>query len=293
MRLVDNPQLHIPYFTFESLEKPGFFVSAFTFRRYRTEEGTRGCFQPLLRSHSDPAEVDRCTQMLVRQFRTDTDHLVPSAQQHTSHIRLVVPEDLGPEESRVPFEQVDGLITDMPGVMLQTFGADCPSVYLADPVHKAIGLCHSGRKGTQQHIAAVMLREMERAFGTSPSDVLAAISPGICAECYEVGDDVAFEFIRAYTGSAAMSAEDLPHHKTARQILKVLDGRYHIDLFRAITLSLEAAGVPASRVEQSELCTRCRSDLFYSLRAEGRISNENSALFMIRDSDRSRNRFSD
>ena len=279
MKRIEGPKTHIPYYMFENLKKTGFVKNAFTTKLYRKNGKDNFFFQPLLRKDSDPEEVSCCISMLASQFEADIDMMVPSAQKHTANIHKVTLSDLGPASMRIPFEYIDGLITDIPGVMLMTYGADCPSVYLADPVNKAIGLCHSGRKGTQQHIAAVMLRGMTDAFGTRPEDVLAAISPGICVDCYEVGNDVAEDFIKDYLSPEGIIA--ISDCNVRDDIMPFIDGKYHIDLFRSISCSLLAAGVPYANIEVSDLCTKCRSDIFYSFRAEGKISSENCALLMI------------
>jgi copper oxidase (laccase) domain-containing protein len=80
----------------------------------------------------------------------------------------------------------DALVTREPGACLVAFGADCPVVYIADPRNRAIGLVHSGRRGTESRVVTACLAEMERAFGTSPGDCLAAVSPSIGPCCYPV-----------------------------------------------------------------------------------------------------------
>ena len=153
MKWADSKEINIPYYTFENLEKAGFHVNGFTTKLYRDNGRESDFFQLLMRNDSVPEEVKHCKQLLLEQFNTDEDHLVRSAQKHTANIHVVTGKDLGPGEKRPVLENIDGLVTDKPGVMLQTFGADCPSVFLADPVNRAIGLCHSGRKGTQSHIS--------------------------------------------------------------------------------------------------------------------------------------------
>ena len=282
MILIDKDKTDIPYYSFEKLEQAG-FINAFTTKFYVKDGKVNDFFQPLLRNDSDPEEVSECRSMLAACFNTDMEHIVPSAQKHMTNIHRVDSRDLGPLNSRRELKETDGLITDIPGVMLQTFGADCPSVYLADPVHRAVGLCHSGRKGTQHQIAAVMLKKMTEAFGTGPSDVIAAISPGICPECYEVGIDVATDFINDYVSELPGQSDLYGTLSTAKDVVQERNKRYYIDLFRAIRLTLESAGVPADNIEVSDMCTKCRSDIFYSFRAEGRISNGNCALIMIRE----------
>ena len=270
---------YIPYYTFGNLENAGFKVNAFTTKMYRKHGEMNDFLQLLKRSDSVPYEVEECRKILLDQFGTDRDHLVPSAQKHTSNIHVVTDDDLGPESSRKKFESIDGLVTDRPGVMLQTFGADCPSVFLADPQHRAIGLCHSGRKGTQQHIASVMLEIMCMEYSSDPARVLAAISPGICVSCYEVGTDVALDFSGSYY--AEKTKESALEAGLDDGILKLTNGRYHIDLTRSIMLSLTAAGVPEENIEKSDICTKCRPDILFSFRGQGCITNENSAVFMI------------
>ena len=279
MKWIDHPGQPVPYFTFESLECAG-VISAFTTRLYDNAGVRSDFFQPLLRPDSDPEAVAFCRGLLLRQFGTDEEHLVRSAQKHTANVHIVAGQDLGPVSERTPLESIDGLVTDIPGVMLQTFGADCPSVYLFDPVRQAIGLCHSGRKGTQLHIGAVMLHTMVSAFGTDPADVIAAVSPGICADCYEVGDEVADDFAGDYLKDPVTGS--LRCQSILDNILIKKTGRYHIDLFAAVFQSLADAGIRKDHIELPDMCTRCRSDLFYSFRAEGRITNENCAILMLR-----------
>lgn len=285
MKWIDKPENQIPYFTFENLERAG-FVNAFTTRFCRQNPVTNGLFKPLMRAESDPGEISYCTELLLSQFGSDPEHLVPSAQKHTANIHVVTEKDLGPVGNRPVLESIDGLVTDIPGVMLQTFGADCPSIYLADPVHRVIGLCHSGRNGTQRHIGAVMLKTMVHEFKTDPGDTLAAVSPGICTSCYEVGDDVALDFVIDYLSEVSAESKPEDYEKLLNKglekgVLQFMNGRYHIDIFRAVMLSLTRAGIPEENIEISDVCTKCKSDLLYSFRAEGRISNENCAILMI------------
>ena len=81
---------------------------------------------------------------------------------------------------------VDGLITRDPGVLLAIYVADCGAIWLADRKTGAIGLLHSGKKGTESGILEVALNQMSRDFGTRPADVLAVLSPCIRPPDYEV-----------------------------------------------------------------------------------------------------------
>ncbi|MEO8614793.1 MAG: polyphenol oxidase family protein [Luteolibacter sp.] len=81
---------------------------------------------------------------------------------------------------------VDGLITCEPGVVLAIYVADCGPIWLADQQTGAIGLLHSGRKGTEANIFQAALAAMARDFGTRPEDVVAVLGPCIRVPDYEV-----------------------------------------------------------------------------------------------------------
>ena len=83
-------------------------------------------------------------------------------------------------------EEADGLITDLNKVCLGIYVADCCAVYLIDPVHRAIGLLHSGKKGTELGIVPRTLGEMHAAFGSEPRDMIVQLSPCIRPPEYEV-----------------------------------------------------------------------------------------------------------
>lgn len=94
----------------------------------------------------------------------------------------VVPADCS--ERMVP--AVDGLLTATPGVVLGIYVADCAALYLVDRRSGALGLVHSGRKGTEAEIVVRAIAEMERSFGSRPADLEVAIAPCIRPPNYEV-----------------------------------------------------------------------------------------------------------
>jgi len=89
-------------------------------------------------------------------------------------------------------DDVDGLVTDRPGVVLFATFADCFPIVLWDPERKAAGLVHAGWRGTRAGVAAEAVRFMQREFGSRR--IRAGIGPGICGRCYEVGPEVAEQF---------------------------------------------------------------------------------------------------
>lgn len=80
----------------------------------------------------------------------------------------------------------DGLVTDQPNVCLGIYVADCCAVYLVDPVRKAIGLVHSGRKGSALAVVPNAIDTMREKFATDPNDLVVQLSPCIRPPHYEV-----------------------------------------------------------------------------------------------------------
>ena len=114
------------------------------------------------------------------------EKMVFTHQTHTTNVRKVTEEDWGKGFSKErDYSDVDGLITNVPQTVLTTFYADCVPIYLVDPVKKAIGLCHSGWRGTVGRISQVTIARMQEEYGSDPKDILAAVGPSICQDCYE------------------------------------------------------------------------------------------------------------
>ena len=89
---------------------------------------------------------------------------------------------------------VDGLMTNVPGLMLGIHTADCTPVYLVDPVRKAIALLHSGRKSTEAGITPRAVRLMAETYGTAPADLIMQVGPCIRPPLFEV--DIASMIVR-------------------------------------------------------------------------------------------------
>ena len=134
-------------------------------------------------------------------------------------------------------EDVDGLVTDRPGVSLFAAFADCHPVVVYDPVRNAIGLAHAGWRGTVAGVSRNLLAALTREFGSQPQEVLVGLGPGVCGRCYEVDPDVASRF-------------------PAATIKRRANGKFELDVGRANRLQLEEAGIPPDNIHESGLCTR-------------------------------------
>jgi polyphenol oxidase len=164
------------------------------------------------------------------------------------------------------YPKVDGLITDEPSCALTMNYADCAPVFLYDPANRAIGLGHAGWQGAIKDLPGALVRAMQDAFGSEPGDLLAAVGPSIGACCYEVGEPVVGQVKASFAGGAGLLYQN--------------EGpRPHFDLPEANRQRLLDAGV--RQIEMSGLCTACRTDLFFSHRAEKGLTGRFGVMFML------------
>ena len=161
------------------------------------------------------------------------------------------------------------MITDEPGVVLACFYADCVPLYFVDPVKRAIGLAHSGWRGTVHRMGECMVTKMRETFGSNPQNLIAAIGPSICRDCYEVDEDVAQEFAAQFAGTGVVT----PGKK---------EGKYQLDLWLANRLILMQAGIPEERISVTDICTCHNPEYLFSHRASnGRRGNLAAFLYIL------------
>lgn len=192
-------------------------------------------------------------------FEVGLEDIVCSHQTHTTNVRRVTKEDggKGVVYDR-DYEDVDGLITNEKNLVLCTMFADCVPLYFVDTKNEAIGLSHSGWKGTAMQMGKKTLERMAEEFGTEPKDVYAVIGPSICVDCYEVSIDVINAFSKVFL------------EKEMQEICyKKENGKYQLDLWKANKIILLNAGVLDEHIEVTRLCTHCNSDRMFSHRKTG------------------------
>lgn len=194
-----------------------------------------------------------------KEFGITADNMVRVMQEHTDNILEVKECDKGlgvvkPE----PSISYDGLITNEKGIMLLTVEADCTPVYILDPINKAIGMIHSGWRGTVKKIACKALDMMKEKYGTDKEKVLIHFGPAICGKCYEVGMELIDEF------KIILKCDEV--HKVFIPIVDKPE-KYLLDVTESIKLSLLDYGVLDKNITQSEYCTY-HDNIFHSWRKE-------------------------
>jgi YfiH family protein len=249
----------IPVLQFPLLTQSQLVAHGFSTRMGGVSEGKFSTMNFTFTRGDNPDHVMENYNRIARALGVDKDRMVLSYQTHTANVRLVTEEDAGKGIWKErDYKDVDGLITNVPGITLVTFYADCVPLYFVDPVHKAIGLSHSGWRGTVRRMGAVTLKAMEKAFGTKAEEVLCCIGPSICQDCFEVGGEVVHEFEKEFDESYW---SELSYKKE--------NGKYQLDLWRANEIVLQEMGVLKEHLQITDICTHCNPDYLFSHRTFG------------------------
>lgn len=199
---------------------------------------------------------------------TDAGRVVMANQVHGTQVRTVGEADIKPDLlAPTPFE-ADGLVTDVPGITLVVFSADCIPILLFDPVRRVIAACHSGWRGTAAGMAATAVRAMARRYGCQTEDIRAAIGPGIGGCCFETDSDVPQAMTRQLGDLA------VPYITRAGE-------KYRVDLKAVNRAALLRAGLREEHIDVSGECTCCRHDIYWSHRYTHGVRGSQAAVIML------------
>lgn len=218
----------------------------------------------------DPENVRENYRRFCAVLGTAPEQAVLSQQTHTTNLRRVTAEDAGKGLIRPrDYRDVDALMTDVPGLALTVFSADCGVILLHDPVHAAIAAVHAGWRGCAAGILEKTVQAMADTFGSDPAAMVAAVGPSIGPCCFETDDDVP----EAMT--AALGAEAAPY-------LERRGIKWHVDLAGLNRQWLLRAGLAPEHIDVCGLCTACRRDLFWSHRKMGQARGAQIAMISLK-----------
>lgn len=247
----------VPYYSFPAMDAVPFIRHGFSTRLGGVSEGVFASMN-LSFTRGDRTEAVRENfERFCQAIGVDWRKVVISAQEHHTVVREVTADDIGRGITRDrEYTDVDGLMTNVPGVVLCTQYADCVPLFFADPVKRVVATSHSGWKGTVAQIGAVTVRRMQETYGCDPQDILAGIGPSIGPCCFEVDSPVSEAF-------ASLPFAD------ERIIRNDGNGKYHIDLWETNRRILLGAGLTEEHITVTDLCTKCHSETFWSHRITG------------------------
>lgn len=256
-RMLEKNEQGIFYLQFDSLEDTGVVKHLFSTRIGGVSSGELGTMNLSYTRGDKKENVDENFRRIAKVMNCEMDDFVLSDQTHTTNIRIVTKKDKGKGITRKrDYQDIDGLITNEKGIVLSTFFADCVPLFFVDPIKKVIALSHSGWKGTVNKIGKRTVDTMCSEFGCKREDIITAIGPSICKDCYEVSEDVANQFKRAFD------------FKQLKQILEDKgNGKYQLDLWCANKEILLESGILLEHIRITDICTSCNRDLLFSHRA--------------------------
>ena len=239
------------YIQFKKLNDFEGICHLFTKRPFNFNEGLVSCEKIV-------KEYDQIYDILGKRFVRKSP-----CQSHTDNVCMVTRNNITDK-----FEDCDGLITNLHGVLLITKVADCQAILLYDPIRKVIGNIHSGWRGTLNEIVIKAIDKMVSHYGSMRQDILVFISPSIQKCCFEVSYDVYSLFKEKFTFIDDMTRVD--------------GDKYYIDTVSLNKKLLLDAGILEENICILDICTKCNSDKFHSYRNSGDSSGRNIAAIGIK-----------
>ncbi len=164
--------------------------------------------------------------------------------------------------------QADALVTSDPATIVSIRTADCVPLLLSSSDGRWVAAVHAGWRGV---VAGILRRTLGRLMqeSTRPAaDFSLAIGPCIGRDAFEVGPEVVREFQQAFGNDAPISGRR--------------DGKAWIDLHAALRTTALRAGVPGEQIDQTDLCTYRRSDLFFSHRRDNGLTGRMACIISPR-----------
>ena len=239
-----------------------------------TREGgvSKGIYESLnfrYTGSDDKALVEQNFKRAAEQIGGGFDHIVRTCQKHTDIIEVIT-EDKGEYRQVGAPGGCDALITNVPGVVLAGFYADCQLILLYDEKHHAIAAVHSGWRGVANRILAKTVERMGQEYGTQPKNIIAAVGPSICRRCFETDDDVKEILFEIYE-------DQVPDYFYKE------GNKWHIDLKMLTYSSFIRLGVQPYNIDMSNMCTCCGEEgLFWSHRRQKESRGVHAGMIMLK-----------
>ena len=204
----------------------------------------------------DPKNVLKNRKRLANTIGIPLNHFTIARQIHSNHVTIISEElrGKGCVNHKEAINDTDAMVTNLADICLMVLVADCVPMLFFDPVKRAIGVAHAGWKGTLKFVAINTVKTMEKAFGSSPQDIIAGIGPSIGPCCYKVGPDVISQVANIF------------HTRKEYIFNESKNGEGYFDLWKANLRQLLHAGIERKNIEMAMKCTCHNPDLFFSYR---------------------------
>lgn len=218
----------------------------------------------------DPDHVRENYRRFLAAIGAEGNVMALSHQVHGGTVRTVTTADLRDDPYQKADYEADGLISALPGVTLLVFAADCIPILLYDPVRRVIAAVHAGWRGTAAGIVSNAVARMKAVYDCKPGDILAAVGPGICPQCFETHEDVP----NAMT--SALGTEVLNYIKIKP------NGKFTVDLKGINARRLRLAGLDPEHIAVCGECTSCLPERYWSHRRLGTNRGSMAAAIQLK-----------
>jgi hypothetical protein len=217
----------------------------------------------------DPKHVASNRKFLSSALGFKVESLTTAKQVHGNKVAAVTKDmrGKGSNDHGSSLDEIDAMVTNVPGILLMIQVADCVPLLFYDPKKKVIAATHAGWRGTVLEIARNTVNSMVKRFKSDPAYIYVGIGPSIGPCCYEVGHEV----IRGVSNNL----------RNPKDLIKTGNGKSYLDLWEANKSQLIESGIPASNIEVSQICTHCNSDTFFSSRAGKGVTGRFGAGIML------------
>lgn len=192
--------------------------------------------------------------------------LVILQQIHSTNIEVL--ENSKTEDKMEMIEDTDGVITKSAGVILTIRNADCVPLLFVDKSSGIIGISHQGWRGSLKKMAAKMVGLITQS-GAKKDKLNVAIGPAIGACCYDIDDDLYYNFLEEFDGYSD-------------KVFMMKKGRRHLNLALLNYLQLVKTGVKKENIDFFPFCTKCDSKRFFSRRRSGKENFEEMFNFVMK-----------
>jgi len=241
-------------------------VAAFTARNLRKDNLPSENLNTGLHTGDDPINVLENRKLVFGALNLEFDSFTAAQQVHGDNVVRVTENERGrgahSYDDAIP--ATDALITDVPGIPIGVFTADCVPIFLFDPVTMAVGAVHAGWRSTAQSIARKTVAKMREEFDSNPADMWAAFGPSIGPCCYEVGRDVYEAFsekgtvpdLRPRSAVESGLSPGLKNGGLSPIFRQTKADKWHLDLWLANKLQLEESGLSGEKIIETRIRRR-------------------------------------
>ena len=260
----------VGYLTFKNLEEYNFFEHAYSSRFGGVSKNEFESMNLTFSCGDDPKNVKKNYEIFCSALGFDINKVVRAKQVHKNKIEIVYQKDtMGGFKEEVA-RIADGLITNVPGIILSTRHADCLAIFMIDPILKVVALGHAGWRGTVANVAGTLFDVFVSHYGSNPNDIVCALGPGIGQCCFEVDENTFKEFKNM--------------NLSGFENFYIQNGnKYNINTLKVNKQVLIERGVREQNIFESDICTGCNHDWLFSHRASGGKRGNNGAFIMIKD----------